>query len=149
MNFRPTNRSPVSGPFEVIEETKGDGRELVAIPFRDVAGAQLLASVSDNFGRLVTGTLLPQYWAAAEISVWGVIQSARTCLVRQTVRMGTGPLLYTFPVDEPWEQISVKAVNISGGKLGPSSNGGTLPNKANGFSLKVALYFQPRTGFGQ
>lgn len=141
-------RNKVYGPFEIIGEGSPEGRVIQALPWVNVRGAQVLASCTDNFGQLQPNTGNATYWAIAEVTIWGVVQGYANVLKRQQIRMSSGPMTYVLPDEEAYDQVEFRARNFTGGKRAvPSSTGSNAPVQANGFSLKVQLFIQPRGGF--
>lgn len=141
-------RSPVYGPFEVIGELKADGRNVLGLPFADVAGANLLLAVADNFANIAVQGIPQGLFPGVEITIWGAVQSYEVCLRRVCVHMLSGPIQHLLEYAERWDQILIRAQNMCGGSL---QNAGESPDitQANNYSLKVSVYISPRSGFTQ
>lgn len=145
-------QSKVLGPFEVIQETGPVGRVLDTIPYVNVRGSQILITVVDNWAALVAtagGGAIPVLMAAAEVELCATVQAVEFVLKRQYCRMFTGPMFYVFDDAEAYDNVLVRARNLSGGRRGPPGGAMTpQPDAANGFSLKVQVQIQPRGGLG-
>jgi hypothetical protein len=109
------------GPYNVLLLTGPDGRRIESFPYASIKGSQLLVAVNDNVARIgnqgQTADSI-QFMAIAEISIWGSVQKQAVCLKRQATRMLTGPMSYQIPGDLPWNEIEVRARNMSGGRRG-------------------------------
>ena len=142
--------SKVLGPFEIISETGPVGRVLDTIPYSNVRGSQIVITVTDNWAGLfdtVDGGI-PAYMPAAEIELLGTVQAVEFVLKRQYCRMFTGPMMYVFDDAEAYDNILLRARNLSGGRRGAPGGISPNPNAINGFSLKVQAQIQPRGGVG-
>lgn len=109
------------GPYNVLLLTGPDGRRVESFPYAEVKGSQLLIAVNDNVARIADQGARSdsiQLMAIAEISIWGSVQKQAVCLKRQATRMLTGPMSYQIPGDLPWNEIEVRARNMSGGQRG-------------------------------
>lgn len=141
-------KAKVYGPFEVLNLNElGEGTPLITVPYAEVAGSQLLAAVTENFeaGALVfSGD--SQFYLQFEVSVWGSYQGFQSCLKRTSMRALTGPSSYYFDSDAAFDQIIVKARNMSGGRRGPGIAGQVTT--ANGYSASLTIFIQPRGGDG-
>lgn len=135
MEFQPDRSN--YGPFDVLLLKGADGVKLITFPYAKVKGSQLFCMVADNAGRTVNQAATPdfaQFFALAEVSIWGLVPGLATCLHRQDVRQLTGPMHYVIPWDLPWNDIEVRARNMSGGRRGtptPSEGGGVMQPAAN------------------
>jgi hypothetical protein len=142
-------QSKVLGPVEIISETGPVGRVLDTIPYTNVRGSQILITVVDNWAALVDGQqAIPAYMAGAEVELVGVVQAVEFVLKRQYCRMFTGPMFYVFDDAEAYDNILLRARNMSGGRRGNPGGIAPAPTAANGFSLKVQAQIQPRGGLG-
>lgn len=148
--MEPQSPLTVFNAVECIDDVGLEGNEKYSWPFTRVAGSLVLLQVQDNFGIQSTVTTLQRFWAALEIGIWGRVQGYEYLLQRQHVRMLTGPMVYAFDSDSPYESISIKARNMSGGKAGPPAGqpANLTPSAANGFSLKLQAHVQARSGIG-
>lgn len=140
-------KAKVYGPFEVLNLNElGEGTPLVTIPYAEVVGSQVLAAITENFEAGTLGfTGDTQFYLGFEVSFWGSYQGFQTCLKRTTVRSLTGPTSYYFDADAAFDQVVVKARNMSGGRRGPGVNG--VVSNANGYFASLTLFIQPRSGF--
>ncbi len=141
-------RNKALGPYEIIGEVSAEGRVLVDIPWEKVIGGQVIVAVSDNYSQLQTTINDPQYWATAEVSIWGVVQGYAEVLKRQQLRMLSGPMLYQFANEEAYHAVRFRARNFTGGRRGSGASGANAATAENGYSLTVQLFLQPRSGFG-
>jgi hypothetical protein len=142
-------KAKVYGPFEVLNLNElGEGTPLVTIPYAEVVGSQILAAITENFeAGALSFTGDAQFYLAFEVSFWGSYQGFQSCLKRTTMRALTGPTSYYFDGDAAFDQVIVKARNMSGGRRGPGING--VVTNANGYSASLNLFIQPRSGFNK
>lgn len=150
-------RSRIQGPYQIIQFGGLEGEPLVTIPFAAVDGGQIAISVADNFVQfaiMVSGVARDaRYFATAEIGLWGHVQGEEFLILRDNIRAASGPLVYSFRRDESYDQVIVKARNVSGGVPGGSFStyppvAPEEPSAANGASLQVQVFIQPRAGAG-
>lgn len=109
------------GPYNVLLLAGPEGKRIESFPYAAIQGSQLLISVNDNVARVANQAARAdfiQLYAVAEISIWGSVQRQAVCLKRQATRMLTGPMSYQIPGDLPWNEIEVRARNMSGGRRG-------------------------------
>lgn len=140
-------RSPVYGPYEAIGETDSDGGVMLSLPFSDVAGCNILVSLSDNYS-IFAGQGTPNHlYPGVELSVWGAIQSYENCLRRLQLHMFTGPARMLFDPADGWDTLLFRAQNMCGGSVVNGAGVPPFPTQAAGFSLKVSIYVMPRSGF--
>jgi hypothetical protein len=141
-------RSPVYGPFEVIGELSPEGREVLSLPFSEVAGCKVMVSVADNYALFPFAGFSPaRFYPGVEVAIWGAVQGLQNCLRRVAVHMLSGPIAHTFDYADGWDTISFRGRNMCGGSTVNGDAAPPFPTQANGFSLKVSIYIMPRSGF--
>lgn len=119
------------GPYNVLLLAGPDGKRIESFPYAEVKGSQLLISVNDNVNRIANQANQAdsvQLFAIAEISIWGYVQRQGVCLKRQATRMLTGPMHYAIGDDLPYNEIEIRARNMSGGQRGSYLSGDAVPS---------------------
>jgi hypothetical protein len=147
------------GPFNILLFAGAEGTKLITFPYAAVKGSQLLAVVTDNTSRTSPQSATSdyaQFFAIAEVSIWGLVPGYSCMLHRQATRQLTGPMNYQIPSDLPWNDIEVRARNMSGGRRGTSPTEGVMlpaqnppPGQptspiymATGFKIEVSVLLQ-------
>lgn len=130
-------------PVECIGVSEPNGLDVITLPWKQVAGAQVLVLVRDNYASALPAAVLNStaYWPTLEVTIWGAVQGYSTCLKRQHVRMLTGPLLYRVESDEFYSAFSVRARDITGGYPGGFG--------AGSFSIKCQVMLAAHEGIGK
>lgn len=138
-------RIKVYGPFDVLSlNGLPEGQVLLTLPFPQVEGAQLLVAMTDSnqFG-IVNDA---ESFLAFEVGFWGSFQGFQSLIKRAAVRSLTGPMSYTFPFEESYDQVIIKVRNMSGGRRGPAPGG--IYTASNGCTATMNVFVQPRSGVG-
>lgn len=136
----------VHGPFECLTLNElGEGQPLLTLPYSDVEGAQLSASITGNSAPgSVSGD--SQFWIIIEVGIWGSFQGVPSLLKRVALTPRTGPTSYLFGEAQAYDKVEVRARNMSGGRRGPGL--GSVVSLATGFSALLNVTVQPRQGIG-
>lgn len=141
-----TSKAKVFGPYNLMELNElPEGQTLLTVPYSEVQGAQLLCSVTNGSAGTPFG-IDTQFFLEFEVGIWGSYQGFLNLLKRTGMRALTGPMTYMFPIDFPFESISIKARNMSGGRRGPGTDG--VVTEANGFKSALTVHVQARAGIG-
>lgn len=142
-------RNKSYGPFDVIGEVRGEGRVFLSLPFTDVAGAQVLVSLKDNFAQQAAQFVPSHEWPGVEVTIWGAIQGYEVVIKRQCVHMQTGPMSKVFDYADGWDTILFRARNMNGGNQQGQLEMGVppFPIQENGFALQTTVNVMPRSGF--
>ena len=70
MSATTAKRNKSYGPFDVIGETKGEGRDYLALAFTEVAGSRILVSLADNFSQKLVQFVPSHEWPGVEATVY-------------------------------------------------------------------------------
>ncbi len=133
--------SPASkslGPFQVLDNTRPI--KVVTFPYRDVKGGNLIVSVVNQ--RLGDPKLIianGRTALTAEVEILGLIQGTPSVLKRAVTRFLTGPITYQFTTWDLYDNITIRARNMTGGFPGPT----TVTNTALGYQLQLSVSIQP------
>lgn len=136
----------VHGPYECLTLNElGEGTPLLDLPYSEVEGSQLALQLTDNASTAFSASVDPQFWIIIEVGVWGSLQGLPTLLKRVAMSPRTGPVSYLFQFAEAYDQVTIRARNMSGGRRGPGPAG--VATVAAGFSATLTVTVQPRSGF--
>lgn len=136
-------QTKVYGPYDVLSTNSlAEGQPILTLPWPDVQGAQLLASLTDSNRNGVPNDA--QSFLAFEIGIWGSFQGFESLIKRTAIRALTGPISYRFDTEESYDKVIIKARNMSGGRRGPTPAG--VWTTANNCAATLAVFIQPRSG---
>jgi len=134
------------GPFDVLALNElPEGQPLLTLPFAQVEGAQILIAMTASIPRdqITSGA-----WLIAEVGIWGSFQGFQSLIKRAAIRQITGPMSYQFQFEEIYDQVIIKARNMSGGRRGPPQSAFGIYTKTNKCALDMNIFIQPRSGVG-
>ncbi len=145
-------KAKIYGPYQLLTAQGQKGVEFLSVPYAAVEGSQIIVAVTDNLSQSTAGSFSDgiQFiaWPALEIFIYGSVQGYKTRLKRQFVRMPTGPMTYTIPVEEAYDNILLYARDVTGGTVVAPQNLAEFSDDSSvPFSITAMVYFSPRGGF--
>lgn len=137
----------ILGPYSVLQQSGPAPLPVVQLRFGEVRGGQLAIYAKDNLGKHPSGEFPPMFDQVAllETEIVGLVQGAEISLKLQQVTTLTGPMVYRFADDEPYENIDIRCRCMRGGLRAPLNN--TAESQyapANGFQAFLTIMIIPR-----
>ncbi len=129
----------VQGPFSILDKLVYE--DVVTMRWRDIAGANLSVLLNTNITSDIAG-LTAHAWVIADVEIRASLQGQIHPLKRGQINRYTGPLIYTVPQNEIWDQIIIAARNFNGGS--PGVNTGSPVNFTSGAVMDLQVFIQRR-----
>lgn len=132
----------VLGPFDILDNVGRDTVPICNFPFSQVEGGHVSVSLTGNLAASSSGGTFAE--SMFEIEIVGVVQGAVDVLKRGWINENTGPLRKSFERWEVYEQIEIRARNMTGGKPGGNIDP-TVPvfnSTANQFRVQATVNLQ-------
>jgi hypothetical protein len=135
--------SNINGPFSVL-----DLAQLTTIftcPFADVQGGNIMVTVQDSATSFAVGGAGIALVGAlnADVEISGLVQGVRSIIKRAFVNNFSGPLIAQFETWDLYDDIEIRARNMTAGFAGPGGPSLGIQDTAAGARLSLSVTLAP------